>query len=63
MIKTVITNPGERITEEELKKFDAEVRDAQSRPIVFDEDCSELSPAMIKAFRSASALRNRVSGK
>lgn len=26
---------------------------------VFDEDCQELSPAMMKAFKSAVAQRNR----
>ena len=59
MIKTVITNFGERLTEEELRRFAAEVEDAKSKPIVFDEDCGELSPAMIKAFKSASVMRNR----
>lgn len=28
-------------------------------PIVFDEDCKELSPAMMKAFKSAVVQRNR----
>lgn len=42
-------------TEEQLK----EIEDAKNSPIVFDEDCEELSPAMMKAFKSAVVQRNR----
>ena len=49
MIKTFIIENGQKPTEEQLK----EVEEAKKSPIVFDEDCQELSPAMIKAFRSA----------
>lgn len=59
MIRTVITKPGETLTNEELEKFKVEVENAKSRPITFDEDCGELSPAMMKAFKSAAAQRNR----
>ena len=31
----------------------------KNHPIVFDEDCKELSPAMMKAFKSAVIQRNR----
>lgn len=55
MIKTFTTNPGDMPTEEMLK----EVEEAKNSPIVFDEDCEELSPAMMKAFRSAVIQRNR----
>lgn len=55
MNKTYITNPGDPLTEEMLK----EVEEAKKSPIVFDEDCEELSPAMRKAFRSAVVQRNR----
>ena len=33
--------------------------EAQKNPIVFDEDCEKLSPAMMKAFKSAVVQRNR----
>ncbi|MCM1217441.1 MAG: hypothetical protein NC548_23355 [Lachnospiraceae bacterium] len=42
-------------TEEQLR----EIKEAQKNPIVFDEDCEELSPAMMKAFKSAVVQRNR----
>lgn len=59
MIKTVITKPGETLTSEELERFKAEVEHAKSMPITFDDDCGELSPAMLKAFKSATVQRNR----
>ncbi len=37
----------------------AQIKEATKYPITFDEDCPELSPAMIKAFRSAVSHRNR----
>ena len=36
-----------------------EIEDAKNIPIIFDEDCEELSPPMIKAFKSAVVQRNR----
>ncbi len=55
MIRTLIIEDGQEPTKEQLK----EVEEAQKSPIVFDDDCQELSPAMMKAFRSAVAQRNR----
>ena len=55
MIERVVIEEGQKATEEQL----AEVREAAKHPIIFDEDCEELSPAMMKAFRSAVAQRNR----
>lgn len=55
MIKTFIIENGQKPTEEQLK----EVEEAKKSPIVFDEDCEELSPAMMKAFKSAVIQRNR----
>lgn len=54
MIKTLIIEDGQRPTEEQLK----EVEEARKSPIVFDEDCRELSPAMMKAFKNALVQRN-----
>ena len=54
MTKTYTTN-GQPPSEEQLK----EVEEAKKQPIVFDEDCEELSPAMIKAFKCAVVERNR----
>lgn len=55
MTKTYIIEHGQQPTEEQLK----EVEEAKKHSIVFDEDCEELSPAMMKAFRSAVVQRNR----
>lgn len=55
MTKTFIIESGQKPTEEQLK----EIEEAQNSPIVFDQDCEELSPAMMKAFRSVVVQRNR----
>ena len=55
MTKTFIIENGQKPTEEQLK----EIEEAQKNPIVLDNDCEELSPAMMKAFRSAVVQRNR----
>lgn len=55
MTKTFTIEKGQKPTEEMIK----EVEEAKKHPIIFDEDCPELSPAMIKAFRSAIVQRNR----
>jgi hypothetical protein len=55
MIKTLTINKGQNLTEEQLR----EVNDAKKKPIVFDDECEELSPAMVKAFKSAVVQRNR----
>lgn len=55
MTRTFIIENGQKLTQEQLK----EIEEAQNSPIVFDEDCEELSPAMMKAFKSAVVQRNR----
>ncbi len=55
MTKTFIIESGQKPTEEQLR----EIEEAQNSLIVFDEDCEELSPAMVKAFKSAVVQRNR----
>ena len=55
MIKTFTIEKDQKLTKEQL----AEVEEAKKHPIVFDEDCRELSPDMMKALESAVALRNR----
>ena len=55
MTKTFTIEPGQTLTEEQLK----EIEEAKKFPITFDEDCEELSPAMMKAFKSAVVQRNR----
>lgn len=55
MIRTLVIESGQKPTKEQLK----EVEEAKKTPIVFDEDCEELSPAMLKAFQSAVVQRNR----
>ncbi len=55
MEKKSISRVWQGPTEEQLR----EVEEAKKHPIVFDEDCPEMSPAMIKAFQSSIANRNR----
>ena len=55
MTRTLIIESGQKPTEEQLK----EVEEAKKHPIIFDKDCQELSPAMMKAFKSAVIQRNR----
>ena len=55
MTKTLTIKKGQKPTEEQLK----EVEEAEKYPIEFDEDCEELSPAMMKAFKCAVVQRNR----
>ncbi len=55
MTKTFIIEKGQKPTEEQIQ----EIREAAKRPVVFDEDCPEMSPAMEKAFRCAVTQRNR----
>ena len=48
-------NPGQGPTPEQLQ----EVEEAKNYPIEFDEECEELSPAMIKAFKSSISNSKR----
>ena len=53
-IKTVTLARNKKPTEEQIKQ----IEEAAKREIVFDEDSSELTPAMEKAFRLAAKNRN-----
>ena len=55
MKKTYVVKKGQKPTEEQIRK----IQEAAKHPITFDEDCEELSPAMLKAFRCVAAQRNR----
>ena len=55
MIRTFTIKDGQVPSKEQLD----EVRSAAERAIQFDEDCPELSPSMYKAFKCATAQRNR----
>lgn len=55
MTRTFIIEHGQNPTSEQLQ----EVEEAKKHPISFDDDCPELSPAMMKAFKSAVVQRNR----
>ncbi len=55
MIKEFTIEKGQKPTDEQR----AEVEAAKEQPIVFDEDCAELSEAMVKAFKSAVVQRNK----
>ena len=55
MTVTVEYKKGQKLTEEQI----AEIEAAKEKPIVYDEDCPELTPAMEKAFLLAARNRNR----
>lgn len=55
MTKTFTIKEGQKPTQEQL----AEVAEASKKPVVFDEDSPELSPAMYKAMKCAVVQRNR----
>lgn len=55
MTRTFIIKDGQVPSKEQLN----EVRSATERVIQFDEDCPELSPAMYRAFKCATAQHNR----
>ena len=54
MIKKVILDRNQQPTEEQIRQ----IEEAAAKPIVFDEDSPELTPAMEKAFRLAAKNRN-----
>lgn len=56
MIKKLTIENGQKPTQEQYN----EIEEAKKHPIVFDEDCPELSSAMMKAFQSAVVQRNRM---
>ena len=56
MIVSYIPPKDRKLTEEQMR----ELEEAKKHPIVYDEDCPELSPAMMKAMRCAVAQRNRL---
>ena len=55
MIKRLAVTKGQEPTLEQLK----EGEEAKKYPIEFDEDCPELSPALMEVFKSAVVRRNR----
>lgn len=55
MLTKYTIEKGQQLTEEQNREIDV----AMKKPIVFDDDCKELSPAMMKAFKSAVIYRNR----
>lgn len=55
MITTVKHIKGQKLTKEQI----AEIEAAKSKPIIYDEDSPELTPAMEKAFALAAKTRNR----
>ena len=55
MTRTYTIEVGQQPKAEQL----LEVEKARESAIVFDDDCRELSPAMMKDFKSAVIQRNR----
>lgn len=55
MTETYTTKKGQKPTAEQIK----EIEEATKSPIIIDEDCQELSPTMMKAFKCAVTQRNR----
>ena len=55
ILTTVNHIKGQKLTNEQI----AEIEAAKSKPIIYDEDSPELTPAMEKAFALAAKTRNR----
>lgn len=55
MVVTYELKPGQKPTDEQI----ARIREAAKRPIVFDEDCPELTPEAVESFLRAAHERNR----
>ncbi len=55
MTTTVEYVKGQKLTKEQIM----EIEKAKKKPIVYDEDSPELTPAMEKAFALAAKNRNR----
>ena len=55
MTTTVEYVKGQKLTREQI----IEIEEAKKKPIVYDEDSPELTPAMEKAFALAAKTRNR----
>lgn len=56
MLKTYKVHPGQKPTEEQRQ----EIKAATARPIVFDEDCPEISEKMISHYKNMKkALNNK----
>ena len=55
MITMVKYTKGQQLTVEQI----AEIEAAKDKPVVYDEDSPELTPAMEKAFALAAKTRNR----
>ena len=47
--------PGQPLSDEQIK----EIENASLLPPVYDEDCPELTPAMLKSLKTAVRNRNR----
>lgn len=52
VIKTLA--PEMRLTEEQIHMLE----EAEKHPIVYEDDCPEVTPAMAEAFRRAAKMRN-----
>ena len=55
MITTVKYTKGQKLTAAQITEIEA----AKDKPVVYDEDSPELTPAMEKAFALAAKTRNR----
>lgn len=55
MTRTYTIETGQKPTEAQLK----EVEETAKMPVSFDDDCPELSEAMVKEFKSSFIQRNR----
>ena len=46
--------PDMKLTQEQIDMLD----EAEKNPIVYEDDCPELTPEMIEAFKKAAAIRD-----
>jgi uncharacterized protein (DUF4415 family) len=57
MATTRFTIPaGQRPSKEEWARIKAELAEARKHPIVYDEDCPELTPEQLAEFRPANGM-------
>lgn len=56
MMVTYTVKENQKPTPEQIQ----EIEEASKKPVVFDDDCPELSPKMMKALKCAAKNRNRI---
>lgn len=58
MVTEITLDANYKLTEKELAEIEI-LKQMKEEDIVFDEDCPELSPSMLKSLRCVAAQRDR----